>query len=306
MSKDVLGKDFLKTVSDLRNSGKTWPQIAKLVKFTGGGKKLRNHYLGNIKKPRVKILLLDIETAPILAYVWGLYDQNIPSNMVLENTSMLAWAAKWYGQKKIYYEDVSKQKNFRDDSKLLVNLWKMIDEADILVGHNLAKFDKKKTNARFLVHKMEPVSNSRVIDTLKIARKYFSFDSNKLVDLAKILKLKNQKYSHSQFHGNELWVECLKGNKKAWREMRAYNPQDVIVLEELFNELMKHDNSINFNVFSESIDPICFCGCKTFTFKGYANTNTGRFHRLKCDNCGHKYQSKQNLLTLEKRKAMLK
>ena len=32
-----------------------------------------------------------------------------------------------------------------------------------------------------------------------------------------------------------LWVECLKGNKDAWSEMKKYNINDVLSTEELYN-----------------------------------------------------------------------
>lgn len=107
-----------------------------------------------MKHAKPKILFLDIETAPIVADVWKLWDNNVALNQIIKDWSILAWAAKWRGQKKIYYQDTGSQKDFRDDKKILPALWKLMDEADIIVGQNSKKFDVKKINARFIINKI--------------------------------------------------------------------------------------------------------------------------------------------------------
>ena len=55
----------------------------------------------------MNILLLDIETSPVVAWVWGLRDQNVGLNMIKEDWYVLSWAAKWLGDKpsKTMYAD---------------------------------------------------------------------------------------------------------------------------------------------------------------------------------------------------------
>ena len=53
--------------------------------------------------PKPKILLLDIETAPSIAYVWRLFDENISVDQIISPTRMICWASKWYGQKDISF-----------------------------------------------------------------------------------------------------------------------------------------------------------------------------------------------------------
>jgi hypothetical protein len=253
-----------------------------------------------------KILFLDIETAPIEAHVWQLWDQNVGLNQIMHDWSVLSWCAKWQSSKRLIYEDVSKQKNKRDDKKILKHIWDLLDEADIVVTQNGRQFDIKKLNARFIINGMHPPSNYRQIDTKVLAKKVFGFTSNKLEYMADKLCKKYKKLKHKKFAGHEMWTECLKGNKAAWREMEKYNKHDVLALEELYNALIAWDNPVNFNVYHKMHDSICSCGSTEFYKNGYYYTNSGKFDRYMCKKCNKTYTSRYNELSLKKRKEMLK
>ena len=117
-----------------------------------------------------KILFYDIETSYILGAVWTLWGQDVGTNQIMEDWSIISFAAKWAHEDKPMYFDVSKQRNKRDDRKLLKKLWKLLDEADIVVGHNSNSFDNKKVNARFIMEGMQPPSSYRKIDTKLLAK----------------------------------------------------------------------------------------------------------------------------------------
>lgn len=251
-------------------------------------------------KPRV--LFLDIETAPIEAHVWQLWDQNVGLNQIVHDWSVLSWSAKWQGSKSVMYEDVRKQKNKRDDKKLLKKIWQLMDAADIVVGQNSIAFDVKKLNARFIINGMSPPASFRQLDTKRIAKKIFGFTSNRLEYMADRLCTKFKKLKHKEFAGHELWVECLKGNPKAWREMEKYNKHDVLATEELYNRLIAWDNSMNFSVYADINK--CSCGCKVFNKYGFRFTNVGKFQRYKCNDCGKEHLSKINLLSTLKKAEM--
>lgn len=131
---------------------------------------------------RPKVLIFDIETAPLMSYVWQLYDQNIGLSQVQSDWHVLAWSAKWLDDPtcKIMYMDQRYAPNIEDDSGILKEIWKMLDEADIVITQNGRKFDQKKLNARFILNGFKPPSSYKHIDTLVIARKHFGFTSNKL------------------------------------------------------------------------------------------------------------------------------
>jgi len=234
-----------------------------------------------------KVLLLDIETSPVLAYVWSLWKQNVGLNQIAEDWCILSFCAKWLGNPNVIYRDNSKQRNVEDDTKLLKALWKLLDEADIVVAQNGKKFDVRKINARFLLAGMPPPSPFHIVDTLLEARKHFALTSSKLEYLTdKLCTTKKRK--HQKFPGFELWSQCLQRNPEAWEEMRLYNIDDVISLEELYLILRPwidgHPNVANY---SEPDKPSCpKCGSDDVSQKGHRHTQVGRYARYRCNGCG--------------------
>lgn len=265
-------------------------------------------HINSAKKEIVlpKILILDIETAPILAYVWGLWDQNVGLNQIKSDWHVMSWSAKWLGSKECFYEDQRNAKTFEDDKKILQKLWKLMDEADIICGQNSVRFDTKKINARFLHHGMQPPLPYRQIDTQRLAKKHFGFTSNKLAYMSEKFCFKYKKLDHGKFSGFELWKECMAGNMKAWDEMRKYNIQDVKATEELMRRLIPWDNAISFNVYHDSFNNACFCGSREFKSGKFIHTNAGRYAVMACKKCGKSHTVKENLLSKEKRKALVK
>lgn len=253
-----------------------------------------------------KILLWDIETSPIISYTWGLFDQNIGLNQIKDDWSILSFAAKWLDKTKVMYADVSKQKNKRDDKTVVKKIWKLLDEADIVVTQNGRKFDSKKANARFIKHRLPPPSPYRHIDTLVLAKKSFAFTSNKLEFMTGFLVPTAKKDSHKEFPGFELWKECLAGNPKAWKAMKEYNIRDVIALESLYKILAPWGTGVDFSVHSNEDHPICNCGSDNLQCRGYNHTNSGRFQRFQCQDCGAWSSSKKNLLSKAKRGSLVK
>lgn len=257
-------------------------------------------------KNKPKILILDIETAPILAHVWGLWDQNVGLNQIKSDWHVLSWSAKWFGDKKIMYQDQRTSKSIEDDKKLLEGIWKLLDEADIIVTQNGKAFDQKKLFARFILNGMKPPSSFKHIDTKQIASRHFAFTSNKLEYLTSKLCTKHKKLKTKKFQGFELWKACLAGDKAAWNEMERYNKADVLSLEELYTKLIPWDSSINFALYSDEPVDICSCGSKEFKRNGYCYTSVGKYQRHKCIKCGAELRSGQNEFSKEKRQSLLR
>ncbi len=257
-------------------------------------------------KPRGKILILDIETAPMEVYAWGLFDQNIPLNMIIKDWSVLSWSAKWLGEKKIMYADTRMEKDVRNDKRIVKEMWELVNQADIIVTQNGRRFDMKKLNSRFLFYKLPPPSSYRQFDTLTVAKKHFAHTSNKLEYMTKTFCSVFEKSTHSEFPGFEMWKACLARNQKAFKAMEAYNKLDVLSLEELYLEVRGWDNTINHNVFSESShgEECNACGSSNLQKNGFRFSNTGKFQRFTCNNCGAEHRGNVNLLTKEKRKSL--
>jgi hypothetical protein len=253
-----------------------------------------------------KILLLDIETAPILAHVWGLWDQTVGLNQIKSDWHLLSWSAKWLNDPptKVMYEDQRKAKNIEDDSKLLKSLWKLLDEADIIITQNGKSFDQKKIFARFILSGMKPPSTFKHIDTKLLAQKHFAFTSNRLEYMSDKLCTKYKKLKHNKFAGFDMWKECLAGNQAAWKEMEKYNKHDVLALEELYTKLIPWDSSINFSLYHEGEEHVCSCGSTDFSKNGFAYTAAGKFQRYVCNKCGSESRDKVNLFSKEKKKSL--
>lgn len=253
------------------------------------------------KGPRV--LIFDIETAPMLGYVWSLWENNVALNQLHSDWHVLSWSAKWLGDKpsQIMYQDQRKAKVVSDDKKLLQGIWDLLDEADIVITQNGKAFDHKKLNARFIYNGFQPPSTYKHIDTMLIAKKHFAFTSNKLEYMSDKFCTKYKKLKPKKFQGFEMWKECLAGNIVAWKEMEKYNKYDVLALEELYVKLIPWDNSINFDLYNDSEEVTCKCGSTSFTKRGYFYTNVGKYQRYKCNTCGTETRSRENLLSKAKK-----
>lgn len=258
----------------------------------------------DVTKP--KVLIFDIETAPMLGYVWGLWDNNVALNQLHSDWYVLSWSAKWLHdpENKVMYADQRNEKNIEDDSKILRQIWKLLDEADMVITQNGKSFDQKKLNARFILNGFQPPSSYKHYDTKLIAQRHFKFTSNKLEYMTDKLCTKYKKLKHAKFSGFTLWRECLAGNKEAWNEMEEYNKYDVLSLEELFMKLVPWDNRFNFNLYHDETTHVCVCGSTELVKNGFYYTNAGKFQRYKCKNCGAGSRDSKNLFSKEKRKSL--
>lgn len=257
---------------------------------------------------QAQVLFLDIETSPLLAYCWGLWDQNVGLNQIQVDWYCIAWAAKWMNdpKSKVIYRDQRDKDDIENDKEILEEMWDLLDQADWVIGHNLDKFDLKKLNTRFIMHGMKPPSSFRTEDTLKMARRKFSFTSNKLAYLTDKLCTKYKKLNHGKFAGFELWKQSLSRNPKAWQEMEKYNIYDVLSLEELYHILAPWASKINYQLYTDenSEETVCSCGSKDFYENGNAFTASGKYKRYRCSVCGKEVRAGQNLLSKEKRKSL--
>lgn len=252
------------------------------------------------------ITTLDIETSPLEVFTWGLFNQNISLGSIAKDWSIMAVAWKYLGKKKVHYLDTSEQADPRDDSGLLLLLWHVLDESDIVIGHNVKRFDLKKINARFMELGLPPPSPYRVIDTLEMAKSSVSFTSLKLEWLTKKLTdLKKDK--HASYPGMGLWLACLRGTKKAWAAMRKYNIRDVASNEELYLVLRPWAvNHPNVAAYYDDEQMRCpRCGGTHLDRTGTSRTNVGEYHQYRCLDCGGHSKSRYTLNSLNKRKHLL-
>jgi len=240
--------------------------------------------LASTKTKGLKILLYDLETTPRKVYVWAEYEQNVLK--VVEESYILCFAYKWLGDKMtkvIALPDFKGyKKNKRNDYHLVKKLHGLMEEADIVMGQNSDKFDNRWSNKQFIKHKLKPVSHFNSIDTLKIARKYFNFPSNRLDSLGEFLGI-GRKVAHE---GKNLWFKCMDGEKKAWKDMIRYARQDVVLLEEIYLRFRPWvENHPNVAIHEHEI-ACTKCGSYNMQKRGKQRTRISVFQRYQCQDCG--------------------
>jgi predicted RNA-binding Zn-ribbon protein involved in translation (DUF1610 family) len=260
-----------------------------------------------VKLPELKILTMDIETAPLESYTWGIWEQNVGLDMIATEWSILSYSAKYLGRPAVAYADTGGRgkSKVRDDKAILKQIWGFLNEADIVIGQNVRRFDLKKINARLIVSGFRPYSPVRVIDTMEAAKRSFAFTSNKLEWLSKYLT-NSPKSKHKKFPGFELWKECLEDNPSAWAEMKKYNKQDVIATEKLYMKLRPWiTNHPNLAVYTDTGMACPKCGSLDIEKNGTRATSAGRYQRYRCNDCGGCMSGKKLLAPLAARKDML-
>ena len=230
-----------------------------------------------------RVLSIDIETYPILAHVWSLWDANAVA--VERNTVICCFSAKWLGGKQTT-KALPDYKGYKsdawDDSALLADIWKLLDEADIVIAQNGDRFDVKKINARLIRHGLKPPTPYKTVDTLKTARRIFGFDSNKLNDLCRFLGIGQKVHTG----GFTLWQGCMAGDAKAWARMKRYNAQDVRILEKLYLRFLPWTTN-HPNVGMWKSGPACpKCGSRRMQARGVTRNGTTEYRRLQCQSCG--------------------
>jgi RNase_H superfamily len=234
-----------------------------------------------------KVLLLDIETTPSLAWVWGHYQQDVIA--VESEWHILCFAYHWLDDpgpvKVIAQPDFD---DYRDDPEgdlpLCAALHKLLDEADVVIAHNLDKFDARKINARLLVHGLNPPSPYKHIDTLKVVKKHFAFNSNRLADVCKLLGVGVK----GETGGFGTWLGCIRGDTAAWDKMKEYNIQDVVILEALYLRLRPWiDNHPPMGLLGDRPNACPKCGSEDgMVARKWAVTKVQRRRWFQCKACG--------------------
>jgi hypothetical protein len=259
-----------------------------------------------------KVLLFDLETSPMENQTWHLYPKYIHIGQILRDWSMISWSAKWlFGDHIVSGTVTPKEAVMKNDEFITRKLWKMIDDADVIIAHNLRKFDRKKMNTVFLKYGLGMPSPYQLIDTLTIARFNFAISSNKLDYLAEFLKIPKKLDT-----GFSLWRESegvdailsdyiqemdggllrmIRYDKKiiqdALDRMTEYCNNDVEVLEAVYLRIRswdkRHPNlSLYGHVGVEKECHICKSTDLIEVDEKRAHTNVSLYPLYRCASCG--------------------
>lgn len=235
-----------------------------------------------------RILEYDIETSLQTVAVFQLAknDWIRPENIVTERYVIsICW--KWLGESKVHSVSlIDDMKRFKadptDDRHVIETFHKVWQQADCSIAHYGDSFDKKWIMTRVLKHGLDPLAPIPSIDTKKIAKQFFYFNSNSLDYLGKYLGVGGKINTPSG-----LWLKILRNgsNKEAVdaiKVMVVYNKRDVTLLEDVFLKLRPHiPNHINRELFGKS-DGCPRCGSKKVQSRGTYYAQTRTYRRWQC------------------------
>jgi len=239
---------------------------------------------------KLKVLFFDIETAPLLAYVWQAKTEYVSHDAMVNDSFMLSWAAKWQGSKAVEADFLTPEEvAAQDDHRIVTSLADMIRAADIVVAHNGDGFDIPMLNNRLLALGEEPVQPVKTIDTCKLAKKSFRLAYNKLDYLGEYLGL--GKKLQTDFN---LWKKIYVGDQRKYKDglspmayMVKYNRKDVVLLEAVYDKLVPYVKGLprlvepDFN--GEHVCPTC--GHDHLIKRGLAYSNASTWQTWQCMEC---------------------
>ena len=268
-----------------------------------GAKNRVNADIVPVVPSQARICIMDIETSPMPAWVWGSFKQFINPNQLVAPQSVLCWCAKWLDEEGVMFDSMQDQIPVSDsplnfigcsDERVCASMWRVFDDADIIVAHNGRAFDVATLNARWLYHGMGAPSPYRVVDTLKICRN-FRFPRNKLESIARYMELGGKE----EHEGFGLWLKCMQGDKAAWQRMEDYNVRDVTLLEDVYMKLRTWDTRHpNVALHYQDGHMRCIVCGSTAVHEDtahQAHTMASVFPTYKCDSCGKTMRGRKRL-----------
>jgi DNA polymerase elongation subunit (family B) len=233
-----------------------------------------------------KRLFFDIETSYMIGWFWQpSFKTSIGYEQVIKDSAIICICYKWQGSDKVHHLTWDKG----DDTTMMDKFYKVIEDADEVVTHNGDKFDIKWIRTRFLLHGYSSMPELKSIDTLKISRSKFKFQSNRLDAIGKQLGFGGKKDTG----GIQLWHDIIQRNsRKAMNDMVAYCKRDVELLEKVFLKLEGFAKpKTHLAVFSGGDKADCpYCGSEHIGIKERTVSSAGQIKcRMYCFDCVKTY-----------------
>lgn len=227
----------------------------------------------------MRSLVLDIETAPLLAYTFDLHDQNIGINQIVDSGGMLSFAAQWVGERSIQFAGAWE----RGERDLVRKAGALLDEADVVIGWNSQRFDVRWIQsqlARFGRKRVSPYAN---VDLMRSAKRAWKLPSYKLDYVAQFLGVGRK----VRTGGFELWRDVLAGDKAAQVHMRTYNIGDVRITKAVYDRMLAGGWVYGLPNAAIEGGHVCpACGSEKLQARGHAMSATLRYKRWQCTACG--------------------
>lgn len=244
-----------------------------------------------------KILCWDIENSPAKGYFWGpTYNTNIIR--VIEPSAVICFAAKWLGE-----GDVEFWSDFHDGHEVMMDrAWELIHEADALVSYNGVGHDTPHIMTEFKLAGYCPPSPFKEIDLYRVVRKNFKFQQNKLAFVAEQLQIGSKLHND----GLDLWLRCEAGDPDAWADMKEYNIQDTLLLEDAYYDILPWipQSMIPHAGLYAGLENVCGrCGSTDLALDEdkFYGTSVSAFRLFHCQSCGGWSRGKKNVGSVDAR-----
>ena len=232
----------------------------------------------------MRLLVIDIETRPLLAYTFALHDQNIGINQIKAPDGMLSFAAQWVGERKIEFRSAWDG----GERALVRRAGELLDEADGIIGWNSARFDTRWIQAQLARFGRKRVSPYVNIDLMRSAKRVWKLPSYKLDYVAQFLGIGRK----VKTGGFDLWADVMAGDPAAQRQMRTYNIGDTRLTERVYQRMLA--GGWVHGLPNAAIDGghVCpNCQSENLQARGFRNTLTRRYKAWRCNDCGTWSQS---------------
>lgn len=301
-------QELLESIISLKEEGLGSRKIAKKL---GIGKSTVNQWFkeylqgkgGVDKKP--KVLLLDLESAPSVVVAFNRFKVNLTQDHVLrEGGWLISYAYKWLGDKTVQGNVLTPIEAIAaDDSGLCMELWELIEQADVVVYHNGLNFDLPLLKARMLINGLPPIRKIKSVDTLQLVKE-FKLNSNKLNSLGKQLDI-GTKLDHE---GIGLWIRCMEGDQDALNHMLEYNKADIELLEDVYNAVKCYSTRHpNIAIYYQGDKIRCnICGSEHIKPTGnLVSTNVNIFEEYQCEDCHARFKNRKSILNKNQRSNIL-
>ncbi len=180
--------------------------------------------MSKVSKP--KILVYDIETTPVLAWIWRCGEQFVGHHQLFDGlnaTKIICITYRWLHEKKA--KALVFDLETLDDEAIIREFDTIIQEADVIIGKNNNKFDNKHINFRRLLHGLPAIPDwtKRSDDLESQMRRHFNMQSFSLDYFSKLMGQGGKMKMELQD-----WIDIVQNrSKKKLKKMVDYGKKDA-------------------------------------------------------------------------------
>jgi DNA polymerase elongation subunit (family B) len=274
---------------------------------------LAEHYHARELETQARILTFDIETQRAIVSVFSPFTKYIPHQRVLVESRILCFAARWHGEDRTIFRAAWKEDaKYRVDpdayEKMLLKMWELLNEAQIVLTWNGDRFDVQWVHAEMTRLGLPRPASYKSVDLIKVAKKHFNQGlMYRKLDWSARMWLGDQKIDHN---GRDLWDDIRFGTRaeklSAQKLMREYCEHDTALTERIGFEYYLPYLPVNMALYRKDQDSELLyctkCGATGHLKReNYYYTGAFGYQQYRCEKCGGLSRGKRNKITTELR-----